>query len=60
MKINIVIIIQVLISKANTDSPSLKINRSKTHKDKSGDNSPLVVSLSTKDKSEKVKPVDLI
>ena len=51
--INIVIIIQVLLSKVNADSPSLTINRSKDHKDKSWDYTPLVVWLSTKDKAEK-------
>ncbi len=60
MIINIVIIILVLLSKANADSPSLAINMSKAHKDKSGDNTHLVISLSTKDKAEKVKHVDLV
>ena len=60
MLLKFVIIIQILLLKANADSPSLTINRSKSHKDKSGDYTPLVVSLSTEDKAEKVKPVDLI
>ena len=60
MLINIAIIIQILLLKVKADSPSLTINRSKAHKDKSGDYTPLVVSLSTEDKAEKVKPVDLI
>ena len=60
MPLNIFIIILILLLKANADSPSLTINRSKSHKDKSGDYTPLVVSLSTEDKAEKVKPVDLI
>ena len=60
MLLNIVIIIQILFIKANADSPSLTISRSKSHIDKSGIYTPLVVSLSTEDKNEKVKPVDLI
>ena len=60
MLLNIVIIIQILFIKTNADSPSLTISRSKSHIDKSGNYTPLVVSLSTEDKSEKVKPVDLI
>ena len=60
MLLKFVIIVQILLLKANADSPSLTINRSKSHKDKSGDYTPLVVSLSTEDKAEKVKPVDLI
>ena len=60
MLLRIAIIFQILLLKANADSPSLTINRSKSHKDKSGDYTPLVVSLSTEDKAEKVKPVDLI
>ena len=59
MFLNIAIIIQILF-KANGDSPSLTINRSKSHIDKSGNYTPLVVSLSTEDKNEKVKSVDLI
>ena len=51
----IAIIIQMLFIKANTNSPSLTISRSKSHKDKSGDYTPLFVSLSTEDKEEKVK-----
>ena len=60
MFLNIAIIIQILFIKVNGDSPSLTINRSKSHIDKSGNYTPLVVSLSTEDKSEKMKPVDLI
>ena len=60
MLLNIAIIIQMLFKKANADSFSLTINRSKSHIDKSGYYTPLVVSLSTEDKNEKVKPVDLI
>ena len=60
MILYIAIIIQMLFIKANTNSPSLTISRSKAHEDKSGDATPLVVSLSTEDKEEKVKSVDLI
>ena len=52
MILYIAIIIQM---KANTNSPSLTISKSKSHKDKSGDYTPLFVSLSTEDKEEKVK-----
>ena len=45
----------MLFIKANTNSPSLTIRGSKAHKYKSGDYTPLVVSLSTEDKEEKVK-----
>ena len=60
MFFNIAIIIQILFIKVNSDSPSLTISRSKAHIDKSGSYTPLVVSLSTEDKDEKMKPVDLI
>ena len=60
MLLRIVIIFQIVLLKANADSPSLTIGRSRAHQDKSGDYTPLVVSLSTEDKAEKVKPVDLI
>ena len=60
MFFNIAIIIQILFIKVNSDSPSLTISRSKAHIDKSGSYTPLVVSLSTEDKNEKMKPVDLI
>ena len=54
MLINTAIIIQILLLKANADSPSLTISRSKSHKDNSGDYTPLVVSLSTEDKLRKL------
>jgi len=60
MILYIALIIQILFLKANADSPSLTISRSKAHIDKSGNYTPLVVSLSTEDKDEKMKPVDLI
>ena len=60
MMINIVIIIQIHLSNANADSPSLTINRSIAHNDKSGGYTSLVVSQSIKDKDEKVKPVELV
>ena len=60
MLLRIVIIFQILLLKVNADSSSLTIGRSRAHQDKSGDYTPLVVSLSTEDKAEKVKPVDLI
>jgi len=60
MLLNIAIIIQMVFIKVKADSPSLTISRSKSHTDKSEDYTPLVVSLSTEDKNDKVKPVDLI
>ena len=56
--INILVGILVLIS--NKDSPSLEIHRSRSHIDQTKNLTPLVVTLSTEDKSEKMKDVDLI
>ena len=42
------------------ETPSLTIGRARSHADISGTYTPLDVSLSTEDKSTKVKPVDLI
>ena len=39
---------------------TLSINKSKRHEDKTGRFTPLVVSLSSEDKAEKVKGIDLI
>ena len=56
--INILIGILVFIS--NKDTPSLEIHRSRSHMDQTKNLTPLVVTLSTEDKSEKMKDVDLI
>ena len=44
----------------NTSSASLTIERSWPHGDKSGNYTPLVVTLSTEDVENKTKPIDLI
>ena len=51
--INILIGILVFIS--NKDTPSLEIHRSRSHIDQTKNLTPLVVTLSTEDKSEKMK-----
>ena len=43
-----------------SNSSSLTIERSRAHEDKSGNYTPLVVTLSTEDVKNKTKPVDLI
>ena len=43
-----------------SNASTLTIERSRAHEDKSGKYTPLVVSLSTEDITEKAKPVDLI
>ena len=42
------------------DKVILQINRAKSHSDKTGSLTPLVVTVSSEDKSEKIKGVDLI
>ena len=42
------------------DNVILQINRAKSHSDKTGSLTPLVVTVSSEDKSEKIKGVDLI
>ena len=56
----ILVQILVLISSKTKDSMSLEINRSKSHVDQTGDLTPLVVTLSSEDKTQKMKGVDLI
>ena len=54
------IIFLISLHLTNAAPSSLTISRSRSHEDKSGKYTPLVVSLSTEDKAEKIKPVDLI
>jgi len=57
----IIILLFLLISFTNEIEPyNLEISRSKSHEDQTGNLTPLVISLSTEDKSEKVKGVNLI
>jgi Mg-chelatase subunit ChlD len=56
----ILVQILVLISSKGKDSMSLEIHRSKSHFDQTGDLTPLVVTLSSEDKTQKIKGVDLI
>ena len=57
----ILLILQIFFSSYNSeDNVILQINRSKSHSDKSGALTPLVVTLSSEDKAEKVRGVDLI
>ena len=55
------IILFFLISFSNEIEPiNLQISRSKSHEDQTGNLTPLVISVSTEDQSEKVKGVNLI
>ena len=55
------ILVQILVLIYSQYNPmTLDIKRSKAHIDKTGDLTPLVVTLSSEDINEKVKPVDLI
>ena len=56
--INILVGLLVFIS--NKDSPSLVIERSRSHADQTQNLTPLVVTLSIEDKFEKMSDVDLI
>ena len=53
-------IIQLFSLISNNDSVDFKISRSKSHNDQTGKYTPLVVSLSSEDKINKVRGVDLI
>ena len=56
-----IIILFLLLSFSNEIEPfNLQISRSKSHEDQTGNLTPLVISLSTEDQSEKVKGVNLI
>ena len=54
------ILVGILILISNKDSPSLEIHRSRSHADQTKNLTPLVVTLSTEDRTEKMKDVDLI
>ena len=56
----ILIIIQLLSLSLNEELINLEIDRSQSHEEKTGTKTPLIVSLSSEDKKEKVKGVDLI
>ena len=57
----ILLILQIFFaSYKSEDNVILQINRSKSHSDQSGALTPLVVTLSSEDKAEKVRGVDLI
>ena len=58
--LNIVILLLIISFSNEVDSINLQISRSKSHADQTGNLTPLVISVSTEDKKEKVKGVDLI
>ena len=58
-RILLVVILQLFVYISNDDI-NLEINRARAHNDQTGDLTPLVVSLSSPDKNEKLKAVDLI
>ena len=58
--INIIILLFLVSFSNEVDSVNLQITRSKSYADKTGNLTPLVISVSTEDKSEKIKGVDLI
>ena len=59
-KLFVVVFIQIFITISNQSKMSLEINRARSHYDQTGDLTPLVVSLFSEDKIEKVTGVDLI
>ena len=59
-KLCLIVFIQIFISVSNQSKMSLEINRARSHYDQTGDLTPLVVSLFSEDKIEKVTGVDLI
>ena len=51
-----IVLLLLLVSVSNEIEPfSLQISRSKSHVDQTGNLTPLVISVSTEDQSEKVK-----
>ena len=55
------VLLLLLVSFSNEVEPfNLQISRAKSHVDQTGNLTPLVISLSTEDQSEKVKGVNLI
>ena len=55
-----ILITQIFILVLSSDEISLTITRSKNHEEKTGKLTPLVVSISSEDRYEKQKGVDLI
>ena len=56
-----IVLLLLLVSVSNEVEPfNLQISRSKSHVDQTGNLTPLVISVSTEDQSEKVKGVNLI
>ena len=58
--INIIILLLFVSFSNEVDLVNLQIAKSKSYADKTGNLTPLVISVSTEDKNEKVKGVDLI
>ena len=55
-----IVLLLLLVSFSNEVEPfNLQISRSKSHVDQTGNLTPLVISVSTEDQSEKVKGFDL-
>ena len=59
MKINIFFLIIIAIIISNANLASLEIFKSKFHYEQTGDLTPLIISLSSEDKNEKIKGVDI-
>lgn len=60
MNKKILLIFTILLPISISDEVILKINKSKHHYDQTGDLTPLIVSISSEDKTEKIKNLDLI
>ena len=58
--VNIILLFPLLTFSNEVEQFNLQISRSKSHEDQTGNLTPLVISLSTEDQSEKVKGVNLI
>lgn len=58
--VNIILLFPLLSFSNEVEQFNLQISRSKSHEDQTGNLTPLVISLSTEDQSEKVKGVNLI
>ena len=59
-KIILLLVILQLFAYISNDDINLEIGRARSHTDQTGELTPLVVSLSSPDKSEKLKGVDLV
>ena len=60
LNLGIFIVFQLFLIINTSDSLGLEINRAKSHEDQTENLTPLVISLSSEDKNEKVRGVDLI